>query len=126
MARTLDYPPRAFVSTHLIETGVFVQEGGENVSSFRSFSLLMQATPRCTIVALLAVMLASCAWQPTLDHAHALSEMADKSADDSAKCQSSGAALGSQAYKQCRALLEDKMSIENDVPRDRGYTRTRP
>src|SRR5437660_9810343 len=74
MARTLDYPPRAFVSTHLIETGVFVQEGGENVSSFRSFSLLMQATPRCTIVALLAVMLASCAWQPTLDHAHALSE----------------------------------------------------
>jgi hypothetical protein len=30
-----------------------------------------------------------------------------------------GAALGSQAYKQCRALLEDKMSIENDVPADR-------
>jgi hypothetical protein len=29
-----------------------------------------------------------------------------------------GAALGSQAYKQCRALLEDKMSIENDVPSD--------
>jgi hypothetical protein len=86
----------------------------------------MQATLRCTIVALLAVVLASCAWQPTLDHAHALSEMADKAADDSAKCQSSGAALGSQAYKQCRALLEDKMSIEKDVPRDRGYTRTRP
>lgn len=87
----------------------------------------MQATLRCTIVALLAVMLASCAWQPTpLDHAHALSEMADKAADDSAKCQSSGAALGSQAYKQCRALLEDKMNIEKDVPRDRGYTRTRP
>ena len=78
----------------------------------------MQATLRCTIVALLAVMLASCAWQPTpLDHAHALSEMADKAADDSAKCQSSGAALGSQVYKQCRALLEDKMSIEKDVPR---------
>ena len=86
----------------------------------------MQATPRCTIIALLAVMLASCAWQPTLlDHAP-LSEMADKAANDSAKCQSSGAALGSQAYKQCRALLEDKMSIEKDVPRDRGYTRTRP
>jgi len=30
-----------------------------------------------------------------------------------------GAALGSKAYKQCRALLEDKMSIENDVPADR-------
>jgi hypothetical protein len=87
----------------------------------------MQATLRCTILALLAVMLASCAWQPTpLDHTHALSAVADKAANDSAKCQSSGAALGSQAYKQCRALLEDKMSIEKDVPRDRGYTRTRP
>jgi starvation-inducible outer membrane lipoprotein len=87
----------------------------------------MQATPRCTIIALLAVMLASCAWQPTpLDHTHALSAVADKAANDSAKCQSSGAALGSQAYKQCRALLEDKMSIEKDVPPDRGYARTRP
>jgi len=37
--------------------------------------------------------------------------------------QSSGAALGSQAYKKCRALLEDKMSIEKDVPPDRGYSR---
>jgi hypothetical protein len=86
----------------------------------------MQAMPRCTIVALLAVMLASCAWQPTpLDHA-TLSEMTDRAADDSAKCLSSGAALGSPVYKQCRTLLEDKMSIEKDVPRDRGYTRTRP
>jgi hypothetical protein len=85
----------------------------------------MEATPRCTIVALLAIMLASCAWQPTpLDHAP-ISEMADKAANDSAKCQSSGAALGSQAYKQCRALLEDKMSIESDVPPDRSYARTR-
>ena len=81
----------------------------------------MQATPRCAIMALLAVMLASCAWQPTLDHARTLSEMTDKTANESAKCQSSGAALGSQAYKQCRALLENKMSIENDVPPDRGY-----
>jgi hypothetical protein len=78
----------------------------------------MQAVPRCTIIALLAVMLASCAW-----HAHALSEMADREADYGAKCQSSGATLGSQAYKRCRALLEDKMSIENDVPPDRGYAR---
>jgi len=39
------------------------------------------------------------------DHARALSEMADIAARDSAKCQSSGAALGSQAYKKCRALL---------------------
>jgi hypothetical protein len=45
--------------------------------------------------------------------------MADEASRDSAICQSSGAALGSQAYKKCRALLEDKMSIENDVPRDR-------
>src|SRR6516165_3975704 len=39
MARTLHYPPRAFVSTHLIERGAFVKEGGENVSGFGSFSL---------------------------------------------------------------------------------------
>jgi hypothetical protein len=56
------------------------------------------------------------------DHARALSEMADTAARDNARCQSSGAALGSQAYKECRALLESKMSIENDVPPDRGYT----
>jgi hypothetical protein len=58
------------------------------------------------------------------DHARALSEMADIAARNSAKCQSSGAALGSQAYKKCRALLEDKMSIENDVPPDRSYATT--
>src|ERR1043166_2915759 len=52
------------------------------------------------------------------DHARDLSEMADRAADVSARCQSSGAALGSPAYKKCRALLEDKMSIENDVRRD--------
>jgi hypothetical protein len=56
------------------------------------------------------------------DHARALSEMADAAARDSARCQSSGAALGSRAYKECRALLESKMSIEKDVPPDRGYT----
>jgi len=56
------------------------------------------------------------------DHARALSEMADTAARDSARCQSSGAALGSQAYKKCRALLEDKMSIEQDGPSDWGYT----
>src|SRR5262249_45699161 len=59
------------------------------------------------------------------DHARALSEMADTAARDSAKCQSSGAALGSQAHKECRALLEYKMSIENDVPPDRSYAGTR-
>ena len=52
------------------------------------------------------------------DHARALSEMADTAARDSEKCQSSGAALGSQAYKKCRTLL-DKMSFENDFPPDR-------
>jgi len=51
--------------------------------------------------------------------------MADTAARDSAKCQSSGAALGSQAYQKCRALLEDKMSVENDVPPDRSYASTR-
>jgi hypothetical protein len=81
-----------------------------------------------------------------LQAARALSEMSDTAAHDSviaccyllsvdgqgwnrpfvlchrARCQSSGAALGSQAYKECRALLESKMSIEKDVPPDRGYT----
>src|SRR4029077_11608809 len=59
------------------------------------------------------------------DHVRALSQMADTAARDSAKCQSSGAALGSQAYKKCRALLEDKMNIENDVPPDRSYASSR-
>ena len=59
------------------------------------------------------------------NHARALSEMADTAARDNAKCQSSGAALGSQAYQKCRALLEDKMSVENDVPPDRSYASTR-
>jgi hypothetical protein len=72
-------------------------------------------TTRCTIIVVLAVMLASCAWQPaSVDNKHALSEMADTAARDSARCQSSGAALGSQAYQQCRALLGAKMSIEKD------------
>jgi hypothetical protein len=48
--------------------------------------------------------------------------MADRAAYISEKCQSSGAALGSQAYKKCRALLEDKMSIEPDGPSDWGYS----
>ena len=80
-------------------------------------------TTRCTIIVVLAVMLASCAWQPTsVDNKHALSEMAGQAANDSARCQSSGAALGSQAYRQCRALLEDKMSIEKDGPSNHGHT----
>ena len=58
------------------------------------------------------------------DHARALSEMADTAARATAKCQSSGAALGSQAYKKCRALLENKMSIENEVRPDRSYAST--
>jgi hypothetical protein len=78
---------------------------------------------RCAIIAVLAAMLAACAWQPSsLDHTHALSDMADRAANDSARCQSSGAALGSQAYKKCRGLLEDKMSIGQDGPSDWGYT----
>jgi hypothetical protein len=86
----------------------------------------MQAGARCTTVGLLAVLLGSCAWQATApDRAHAISEMADTAAADNAKCQSSGATLGSQAYKKCRALLEDKMSIEKDVPPTLGYARTR-
>jgi hypothetical protein len=86
----------------------------------------MQAGARFTIVGLLSFLLGSCAWQATVpDRAHAISEMTDTAASDNAKCESSGAALGSQAYKKCRALLEDKMSIENDVPPTLGYARTR-
>jgi hypothetical protein len=59
------------------------------------------------------------------DHARALSELADIAARNSEICQSSGAALGSRAYKKCRALLEDKMSIENNVPPDRSYASSR-
>jgi hypothetical protein len=59
------------------------------------------------------------------DHARALSEMADRAANDMARCLSSGAEFGSRAYKQCRALLGDKMNIENGVPPDRSYARTR-
>ena len=60
------------------------------------------------------------------DHARVLSEMADTAARDSAKCQSSGAALGTPAYKKCRALLEDKMSIDDVWPgRTYGSTRGR-
>jgi hypothetical protein len=55
------------------------------------------------------------------DHARELSEMADTAARDSARCQSSGAALGSRAYKECRALLENKMSIERDMPLDQAW-----
>ncbi len=82
----------------------------------------MQVTSRCTLIALLAVTLSACAWQPTpFDHAHVLSEMADKTANDSARCQASAAALGTPAYKKCQALLADKISIEKDVPADRAY-----
>jgi hypothetical protein len=71
----------------------------------------MRVSAHFTVIALLAVMVGSCAWQPVLpDHTRVLSDMADKAASESAKCQSSGAALGSQAYKQCRARLQqDKM-----------------
>ncbi len=74
----------------------------------------------------IGMMLGSCAWQPeSSDRAQALSKIVDTDASDSARCQSSGAALGSRAYNECRALLKDKMSIEKDVPPDRGYSRAR-
>jgi hypothetical protein len=85
----------------------------------------MQAGARCTIIGLLAVTVGSCASlaEPT-DHAHVLSKMTDAAAADDAQCQSSGATLGSPAYKKCRELLEDKMSIDRDVPPALGYART--
>jgi len=86
----------------------------------------MQAGARCTIVGLLAVMLGSCAWlsEPT-DRAHIISKMTDTAVADDMRCKSSGATLGSPAYKKCRALLEDKMSIERDVPPTLGYASSR-
>src|SRR6516225_7306123 len=51
------------------------------------------------------------------DHARELSEMADRAANISARCQSSGAALGSPAYKKCRALLEDKFDLTTSAAR---------
>jgi hypothetical protein len=54
------------------------------------------------------------------DHARDLSEMADREANISARCQSSGAALGSPAYKKCRASLEDRM-FELTTPAARRY-----
>src|SRR5262249_19254913 len=54
------------------------------------------------------------------DHARDLSEMADREANISARCQSSGTALGSPAYKKCRALLEDKM-FDLTTPTARRY-----
>jgi hypothetical protein len=77
----------------------------------------MRAELRAISVALLGVILGSCAWAPTSqDRAHLISDMTDRAARDSAQCQSSGAPLGSQAYKDCRKLLESRMSIENNVP----------
>ncbi len=77
----------------------------------------MRAMARCISVALLSVMVGSCAPQTTpRDRAHVLSEMADTAARQSEQCQSSGTALGSRAYKECRGLLENKVSIEKNAP----------
>jgi hypothetical protein len=77
----------------------------------------MRVKLRSIGVALLGIVLGSCAWQPSpQDRTHLISEMTDRVARDSARCQSSGAPLGSQAYKKCRMLLENRMSLEWDVP----------
>jgi hypothetical protein len=86
----------------------------------------MRAGAHCAVIGLLAVMLGSCASpaEPT-DRAHDISKMTDAAASDNAKCQSSGATLGTPTYKKCLELLEDKMSIDKDVPPTLGYARTR-
>jgi len=82
----------------------------------------LRISANSAVLASLALMLVACAWQAARpDHAHVLSDMADQAASDSAKCQASGATLGSLAYKQCRALLEGKLSIEKDLPVVRGH-----
>jgi hypothetical protein len=76
----------------------------------------MRATPRCVSVALLGVMLNSCAWETTpRDRAHVISQMTDWAASDDARCQSSGAALGSRAYEECRTLLEKRWPSNSRV-----------
>ncbi len=54
--------------------------------------------------------------------AHVVENCRDR-VSDSARCQSSGAALGSRAYNECRTLLKDTMSLEKDVLPGRGYSR---
>jgi hypothetical protein len=71
----------------------------------------MQATAHCAIVGLLAVMLGSCAWQPTpSDRPHVLSEMADTPANDKPKCQSPGGAcqpaMAGQRILLIRGLMD--------------------
>ncbi len=86
----------------------------------------MKAAQSVILAMSIGMMLGSCAWQSeSNDRARMLSKMVDTDASDSARCQSSGAALGSRAYSECRALLKDKMSLERDVPSDRGYSRPR-
>jgi hypothetical protein len=73
----------------------------------------MQATVRCGVVGLLAVILGSCAWQPTpSDHPHVLSKMADTDtpASNKPKCQSPGAAcqpaMAGQRILLIRGLMD--------------------
>jgi hypothetical protein len=80
----------------------------------------MRATPRCVSVALLGVMLSSCAWETTAhDRAHIISQMTDWAASDDARCQSSGAALESRAYQECRTLLEKRWPLSTSVVAER-------
>jgi hypothetical protein len=45
--------------------------------------------------------------------------MTDWAARDDARCQSSGAALGSRAYKECRTLLEKRWPLSSSVTAER-------
>jgi hypothetical protein len=70
----------------------------------------MQATVHCAIVGLLAVMLGSCAWQPTAsDHPDVPSKMAEAVASDKPKCQSPGAACQSAMAGQRILLIRGLM-----------------
>jgi hypothetical protein len=119
------------VSINLMETrtgGYRAMLGKLPAATWRLSFVLMTAAPSHALAKderLLHPLPIDAGQATARDHARALSDMADTAARDSAKCQSSGAALGSQAYKECRALLESKMSIENDVPPERSYARRR-
>jgi hypothetical protein len=70
----------------------------------------MQATARCAIVGLVAVMLGSCAGQATPpDHANVLSETAYTGAIDNPKCHSSGAACQPAMARQRILLIRGLM-----------------
>jgi hypothetical protein len=61
----------------------------------------------------LDLSLRSCAWETTPhDRANLISRMTDLAASDNARCQSSGAALGSRAYKGMPNVAREALAVK--------------